>query len=356
MIIGIDASRANKKERTGTEWYSYFVIEELKKIGSSDRFCLYSKTPLEGDLGALPANFESRILSWPPGYLWTQARLGLEMLMHPPNALFVPAHALPVLARTRTVVTIHDVGFDAYPELYSRADIAYHRFCVRFASARADRIICPSEFTKNELVKYYRTDERKITVIAHGVRSAEYSSDPAGRGDYFLFTGRLEKKKNIMAIVQAFESAHAKHGNLRLVLAGRAGHGWDDVNRYIAEKDLRSAVEVTGYITEEKKRQLYARAIGFVFPTLYEGFGMPILEAQAAGCPVITSNSGAVSEVAGVAALLVDPHNTDEVASAMCDLYQKEDLRSDLAQKGRLNAQRYSWEKCAALTLAAIRS
>ncbi|MEK9180941.1 MAG: glycosyltransferase family 1 protein [Patescibacteria group bacterium] len=388
VVIGIDASRANKDKKTGTEWYSYFVIEEMKKLDFSRpypssalrasspargeegewqlreketvKFILYSREPLRGDLGKLPLNFENRVLAWPPKFLWTQIRLSWEMLVRPPDVLFVPAHTLPVFGRAKKIVTIHDVGFRVYPEFYSWIDIFYHRFSVWFASKFAHKIICISEFTKSELIKYYRTDPKKIVVIPLGIYPSSVLRTPSptrgegGTADPFLlFIGRLEKKKNILGIIKAFELARKKIQNLRLVFAGLPGHGFEVVQKYLTSNNLREVVEIKGYIDEAEKQQLYARAFAFVFPTFYEGFGLPILEAQSRSCPVITSKFGAAAEVAGDSAILVDPNNPQQIGDAIISL-QDPVRRNQIIQKGLVNCAKYSWENTAKATLKVL--
>jgi len=383
MIIGIDASRAAKPQKTGTEWYSFYVIEELKKIiqaapplpspphqgegkekaeGESIRFILYSREPLQGDLAELPPNFESRVLKWPPKFLWTQVRLSWEMLVRPPDILFVPAHTVPILGRVKKVVTIHDVGFRVYPELYSWIDILYHRFSVWFASHFAYKIICVSEFTKSELIKYYRTDPKKITVIPLGVKDSDFleqtrtSPSPLlmrrglrggpGLNDqnpFLFFIGRLEKKKNILGILKGFNELRKKFPTLRLVLAGLPGHGFAEIENYLSDQKLWDFVEIRGYVTETEKQELYRGACAFVFPTFYEGFGMPILEAQSLGCPVVTSKYGATAEVAKNSALLVNPQEHAEITEACRKLMEDGSLRESLIAAGLENVKKYTW-------------
>jgi len=403
MIIGIDASRANLPKKTGTEWYSYFLIEELKRLannfffshlgeGASIRlggrgadeagdeakgqsgikpqdveFVLYSKEPLQGDLGKLPRNFQSKILFWPLKLLWTQIRLSWETLVSPPDVLFIPAHTIPVIGRAKTVMTVHDVGFKVFPELYSWKDILYHRFSIWWASRFAWKIICPSEFTKNELIKYYGTDRDKIVVIPHGVNVAEGFSLPSSlqlrgglktsatfeefkRQDFLLYVGRLEKKKNILGILRAFKIVLEKYADIKLVLAGQPGYGMERILELILELNLRDAVEIKGYVTEQEKSELYKGALVFVFPTFYEGFGMPILEAQSYGCPVVTSNKSANTEVAGDSTVLVDQYKVEDIAEAISRLLEDEADRKSIIEKGFENIKKYSWQRAAEQT------
>lgn len=169
MKIGIDASRANLSERTGTEWYSYYLIQHLKKVIPSDtEVILYSKSPLVGDLGILPPHWRSVVLSWPPKFLWTQFRLSWEMVRNPVDLLFVPAHTIPIFHPQKTITTCHDIGFIRMPHLYSLKERMYHRLTMWFAVFFAKSIIAPSEFVKQEILHAYPVPSEKIHVIYHG--------------------------------------------------------------------------------------------------------------------------------------------------------------------------------------------
>ncbi|KPJ85095.1 hypothetical protein AMJ57_04320, partial [Parcubacteria bacterium SG8_24] len=174
LTIGIDASRANARQRTGTEWYAYHVIRELRDIiPDTYRVILYSKEALRDGLEDLPSHWESRVLAWPPRKLWTQLRLSWEMYRRPPDMLFVPAHALPVILPRKAVTTLHDVAFMAYPQAYRPLERIYHRFAARFAVRRA-RILTVSEFSRREIVRYFRADEAGIRVTPLGIDTDTY--------------------------------------------------------------------------------------------------------------------------------------------------------------------------------------
>src|SRR3989344_3086545 len=349
MIIGIDSSRANKAQKTGTEWYSFFIIQELKKIGVKHQFRLYTNTLLEPALAACPENFEQRVLHWPLKYLWTQKRLSWEMLLHPPDVLFVPAHTIPIFCRAKTVVTIPDVGFAAQPQLYPFHEKLYHRASAWFAVHFADRIICPTEFTKRELIKFYHADPAKIAVIPHGVEVPKNIESTKWNRPYLLYMGRVEQKKNIMNLLEAYALVHMKHQDLRLILAGRLGFGGKECVAWVNSQGLGQSVEFTGSIIEDRKWSLYRGALALVFATLYEGFGLPLLEAQAVGCPVVTSDLPAHREVAQEAAVYVDPASPQSIAQGI-ERASDPGVAQNLGKLGRLNAANFTWSKTAAST------
>ena len=394
MIIGIDSSRANEAERTGTEWYSYHLIQELKKLDLKNKFRLYSPGFLKDGLENLPANFQSRILKSPTEMLWTQTRLSAEMLLNPPDVLFVPAHTIPIIHPKKTVVTCHDAGFERFPELYathsigparglkglavkaaakiatgfkySNNELDYHRWSMKFALKRAAKIIAVSEFTKKEIQEIYKVAGDNISVIHNGFdqekfvpieNQAEIDSTLQKYGlnqPFYLFVGRLEEKKNIVGMLEAFALARAKEpkiGEMFFVLAGRPGYGYDRIQSAIKRLDLENSVKQTGWIPDIDRVHLLKAAKILLFASMYEGFGIPILEAFGCGTIVITSNNTSCPEVAGDAALLCDPKNPEEISAAIIKLENSENLREDLRQKGFIRAKEFSWAKCAKETL-----
>ena len=364
MLIGIDASCANKPNKTGTEWYSWQLIEELKKMTSLDviarepqgdrgnpvaierdshvslrpdqddntlRFLLYTNTKLIGELGQMPnSNWQEKVLAWPPKYLWTQIRLWWELLLNPPDVLLVPAHTIPLLPirkKIKIIVNVHDVGFRRSPELYKPLQLWYHDLTMRRIKNRADIIITISEFSKHEIIELYDVKSEKIKVVYLGIDVDKFhphnviAREPQGdRGNpvdierdphaplrsarddgnilkkynitqpYLLYVGRLEKKKNIGNIVLAFALVKEKMPELKLVMAGSAGNQFEETKKIIATDRLENEVVITGYVDSQDLPLLYSQAEIFLFPTLYEGFGLPILEAMASGTPVITSD------------------------------------------------------------------
>ena len=161
MLIGIDASPLNRPQRTGTEWYTYHLILNLAKIDHLNQYLLYSPRPLGDEFKILPANFKNKVLDWPLGKFWTQIRLSWEMLRRPPDVLFVPAHALPILLPKKSVTTVHDIGFERHPQYYRKLARWYLRFSTKFALKRASKIITVSQFTKKELLDVYLADEKQ---------------------------------------------------------------------------------------------------------------------------------------------------------------------------------------------------
>ncbi len=364
MTVGIDASRAFLKRRTGIEEYSYQVIRHLRSvIPEGDHVVLYVRRKFairnsrfvmlsqEIDFD-LPPNWEVRAI-WAPRF-WTQVGLSIEMLFRAPDVLFVPAHIVPVISPKRTIVTVHGLEYEMFPEAYSLWERLYMRFSIRFSVRAASRVIAVSENTKQDLMKLYRVPEEKISVIYEGkpshdvrvtshVRNTEYGIPNT---KYFLFIGRLEERKNISRIIEAFgilkETYKIPHA---LVLAGKPGFGYGRIKNEIRE--TRYGIREMGYVSDEEKRSLLAMADVFLFPTIYEGFGLPVIEAQAAGIPVVTSNTSSLPEIAGDGAVFVDPLSAESIAAGIWSLVSDDGKRSAIIQKGLGNARRFSWQACA---------
>ncbi|MGD0869594.1 MAG: glycosyltransferase family 1 protein [Bryobacteraceae bacterium] len=274
----------------------------------------------------LPSNARRRLLAEP----WGPRSAGL---FHGLN------QRLPRLPMRRAVATFHDLfvmtGEYSTPEFRERFTAQ-----ARDAAARADVVIAVSEFTKSQVVSLLAVEPSKVRVVHHGVRGLAYP--PAARAKVILNVGAIQKRKNIARLVEAFESVDP---SWKLVLAGSAGYGSAEILARIDRSPARGRVSILGYVSPADLAAHYAAAGVFAFPSLDEGFGMPVLEAMAAGAAVLTSRTSALPEVAGDAALLVDPTDTAAIGQALRDLTEREDLRRELAQRGTARARLFTWEK-----------
>jgi glycosyltransferase involved in cell wall biosynthesis len=372
MIIGIDASRANKPIKTGVEWYAYHLIENFKKIDQKNQYFLYSRERLTGELLRLPENFKFVQLRWWPRYFWTLIRLSWNMKFGRPrlDVLFVPAHTLPLVSPERSIVTVHDIGFARFPDLYKWTARLYHEWSTRFVKKHAKKIITVSEFCKREIVEVYGYDPAKIAVVYNGYNSHAYREstlDPVVARQklvekwnlvdpYFMFVGRLEAKKNIWRLVKAFLEFKKIHPDdkHKLVLVGKPGYGFTEVFADLLGYGANTDVLVMDYLNENDIAALLNLADLFVFPSLYEGFGIPVIEAMASGAPVICSNTTSLPEVVGEAAIKFNPENLEAMIHAMELVAFNDEVRQALITKGYEQAKKFSWEKCARETLKVL--
>lgn len=426
MLIGIDASRANRDHKSGTEWYSYYVIRWLAKLDKKNQYILYSDKPLKGGLLDLTSpqyfvdcadkeeikfdekgcqiirspfhNFKAKILGWPFNFFWTLGRLSLEMLVKKPDVLFVPAHGLPMLFPKKTIITIHDIAFERNRCLYQANSLGperrfwrkalcflvrmltldkyeanstdYLRWSTRFSLQHAKKIITVSNFSKKEILRMYKADGTKIKVIYNGYNSLLYKKindeekikevlDKYGiERPYIFYVGRLEKKKNIPALVEAFCLMRGNNKNIKhkLVLIGDAGFGYDEIKYIIREFGFDSEVIMTGWVQEEDLPYIYNGATAFIFPSKYEGFGIPLLQAMSCEVPSAVSSISVLKEVAGGAVLFFDPNDLRSIESAMKNIIADDKLRNSLVARGKERVKGFNWKKCTEETLKEINS
>jgi glycosyltransferase involved in cell wall biosynthesis len=342
-------------------------------LGAGHRFRLYfNQAPAAG---LLPADAERRIMPFPR--LWTHMRLSWEMLMRPPDILFVPSHVLPLAHPQRSVVTVHDLGYLYYPDAHTLSQNLYLRWSTpynaRSVTGKAGQVLVDSEATRRDLVQHYGIPKERITVVYPGWdESLAPVRDPVqlagvraryGLGErYLLYVGTLHPRKNLVRLVQAFASVcrsmrtgpEREQGgdtNLQLVLAGQKGWLYDDILDQVRSLGLADRVLLIGYVPDSDLAALLSGALAFVFPSLYEGFGFPVLEAMACGTAVVCSTASSLPEVAGDAALMVDPLDPEALAAALHRIVLDPGLRRDLEERGFRQVRRFSWFRCAQETL-----
>lgn len=364
MRIGFDASRLAVAARTGTEHYSWELLAALGQIDRRNQYTLYCNR-VPAALPPLPSSFGLRPMPFPRA--WTHGRLSLEMLLHPPDVLFVPAHALPLIPARRSVVTIHDLGYEHYPEAHTRGQRLYHRFFTRLSARRATRIIAISEATRRDLEHFYGVPPAKISVVYHGVDgrfqpiAGAQVDQTLGRykiaQPYLLFVSTVQPRKNVVRLIEAFAAAQQAipaADRPLLVLAGKRGWLTDEIERRAAELQIAPAVRFVGYVPDADLPALLSGALAYITPSLFEGFGMTVLEAQACGTPVLASNTSSLPEVVGDAGLLVDPLDVAAIAAGIVRLTTDADLRADLRERGLRHAAGWTWERTARETLAVL--
>lgn len=361
MKIGIDASRYAYGQSTGVEWYSWHIINALvKQIRLPQRsstknkeIILYSKNFLD---------LKSKVI--PNKRLWTLIGLSKEIKKNPPDVLFVPSHTLPFCLPKRSVITIHDVAFKYLRKSYSFFQYHYLNWSTKRATKKATKIIVPSQATANDLIDFYDCKKDKIVIIPHGFAPPSPVHDNVFKNSlifkyfgitkamtYVLFVGRLESKKNLSRLVEAFGKFSKKYPKYKLILAGKRGIGFNKILKTVDKLGLMHKIIMPGYVTEHEKAALYKYCKFFAFPSLYEGFGLPILEAFYYKKPVLCSQVSCLPEVAGDAVKYVDPYDTKSIAEGLIDIAESGPKIDVLVERGSQRLKKFSWKDCAKKTL-----
>lgn len=353
MLIGIDASRAAKRERTGVEEYTYQVIKHLAEIDSANRYILYTNQPLPEELTKnLSANF--RVRQIPFFRFWTQYRLPRELKRDKPDVVWLPASALPASYRGRTVVTIHGLEFEYFPEAYSTCQRWYLRWSTRRAVERASKIIAVSNNTKRDLMKIYGAPPGLIEVVPNGYSRYQPLADSVPLlkkcglkpREFFIFTGRLEIRKNIKRLIAAYADLRRRSGwPGKLVLAGGLGFGGSEIKEAAEQSAFRKDIIFSGFLTKPELATLTQQASALVYPSLYEGFGLPILEAFSVDTPVVCSRVASMPEVGGEAVIYVSPADERDIRRGL-EAVLKEP-REKRQEERRRQLGKFGWDICA---------
>lgn len=272
-------------------------------------------------------------------------------------------HLLPPLKNAKLVFTLHDLIFQFFPEYHLPLNRWFLVNAMPHFLRRADAIIAVSECTKRDAIRFYNLPPEKITVIYEGVNPALHRVDDPSRlaeirtryaqnQPYLLFVGTIEPRKNIAALVDALSVLRARGFTHRLLIVGRKGWLYQPTFDHVKQAGMSDVVDFLDFVTDDDLSALLSACDAFVFPSLYEGFGLPPLEALACGAPVICSNTASLPEVVGDAALLVDPRDVNEIANAIERVISNRALRDELRAKGFAQAAKFSWERAARETLA----
>ncbi|NPV68858.1 MAG: glycosyltransferase family 4 protein [Anaerolineae bacterium] len=358
MDVAVDASRVTVARRTGTERYALELLRALLARDTVNRYRLYFRDTLPAELLPAGPQITTCVIPWPR--LWTHTRFAAALWASRPDVTFVPAHTLPFAFPGPAIVTIHDLGYRFFPEAHTGWSRRYLEWSTRHSARRATIVLADSEATRRDLTVLYGIPAEKVRVVYPGVdeRLAPVTDGATlaavrtryGLPDrYLLFVGTLQPRKNIQRLVQAYAVAELHQRGIGLVLAG--GRGWLYNPAWTA--GVPGVVE-TGYVADDDLAALYSGAEALVFPSLYEGFGFPVLEAMHCGTPVMASCTSSLPELAGEAALLVDPLDVTAMAATMLRLTSDRALRVRLIAAGRAQAARFTWDRAADAVLAVL--
>lgn len=382
MKIGIDARCLGEGRRTGVEEYTLNLLNTLFRSDKKNEYVLFfnSFRPEKTDFSWINQypnvtlrrfNFPNKLLNfffWYCNWPKMDQMIGGVDLFFMPNIIFGS-----VSKKTKLLVTIHDLSFERYPESFSLKRRLWHIFInPKKLCDRANAIIAVSESTKNDLLDLYKISPSKIKIIYSGISEKFTVLD---RNDeklvkvkekyklpykFILYLGTVEPRKNIVGILRAYQQLQREGAadagpkellNYKLVIAGSKGWLSGKIFSEIEKSEFRDSISLINFVEDKDKEYVFNLAALFVYPSFFEGFGFPVLEAMSCGVPTITSNSSSLPEIAGGAALLVDPHKPQEICDAMRKVLTNGELRSKLIEQGLVRSKEFSWRKTAKLTL-----
>ena len=394
MKIAIQAADLDNDRIDGTRIYLLNLLRHFGKISPDDEFLIYHRKNFNPELTPPELeNYKIKKADFP--FLWTQTRFAWEIWKDNPDALWMPMHNLPAVKRNnlKTIVTIHDLAFKYFPGHFPKKDLFKLNFLAGQAIKNADKIIAVSQSTKKDILKFYpKIKEEKIKVIYHGFdaelfhrqfpkektnniltnykisaqggpASGWQTTCLAGRqANYLLYVGAIQPRKNLETLIKAFElykkGLRIKNYELRdlkLVLAGGKAWMWESTIEKIKKSPFKKDIILTGKTSFEDLAVLYKNAGIFIFPSLYEGFGIPILEAFASGVPVICARNSSLLEVGGKAAEYFKGSDAEELCGKIEKVLSDKELRNSMVVKGKKQIEKFSWEKCARETLEWIK-
>lgn len=354
--IGINALYLIPGGVGGTEIYLRELLAALARVDTANEYFIFTNRETGPDLVPRQANFHCkpqavRARFRPGRILWEQIALPIEAAHYRLNVMFNPGFTAPLLAACPLVTVFHDMQHKRHPEHFRWYDLPFWRLLLRASAHRSQRLIAVSEATRADLVHYYRLPPERITAIPHGVEPRFFLLGRAHIESYVLCVSTLHPHKNLDRLIHVY--GRRKH-RFRLVLAGMRGFDTRSLERLIAELGLADSVQLTGWIAREELYRLYESALAFIYPSTFEGFGMPVLEAMAAGIPTACSDIPPLREVAGEAVLFFDPLNEDAIGAALDLITTDSALRGRLAEAGPLRARGFTWENTAIATLRTL--
>ena len=376
MIIGINGyeavvSRFGYDEKTslprrvGSSEYCYQLLINLHKIDKKNSYIIYLPQAPVSDLPQEGSRWHYKIVK--PRKMWTLVGLSLEFLFRrsKPDVFFSPTHYLPIFSPRKSIISILDVSYIKYPELFKKSDLNQMTKWTKYSVGKAKRVFTISQSSKDDIIKEYAIPGYKIAVTYPGIKlktqmsklkiitqNSKLLEEKYGvKGQYVLFVGTLQPRKNIIRLIEAFSKLK---DDIKLVVVGKKGWLYQEILEAPKKFHIESKVKFLDFVPDEDLPAFYKNAVCFVLPSLYEGFGLPVLEAMKYGCPVVTSNISSLPEAGGDAALYVNPLDAEDIKKKLESIISNEKLRKELIEKGYQRIKKFSWEKTAKETLNAL--
>jgi glycosyltransferase involved in cell wall biosynthesis len=359
MKIWIDGYEANVLQRLGSSQVAFKLLLSLEKEDHKNDYTILLPAPPLEDLPKERAGWKYKILK--PKRLWTKIALPLALFTskEKPDIFFSPTHYIPRFApsRIKRVVTVFDLSFLRFPEMFTKKDLWQLKNWTKFSVENCDHIITISKCSKEDIVKSYGFNADKITVAYPGYDEEKFKLKDKGqqnlKDNYLIYIGTLQPRKNLVRLMEAFARVVKDVKDLKLVIVGKTTgegkQGWmyDEILKTPAELGIQEKVKFVGYVPTNGLSDLLSGAVAFIQPSLWEGFGIPVVEAMASGTPVIVSNVSSLPEVVGKAGLLVDPYSIDQIEQAIRTIVSDKKLQQKYSKEGIIQAKKFSWDKMA---------
>ena len=359
MKVAINTRFLIKDKLEGIGWFTFEVVKRLIEQHPEDEFIFFFDRPYEEEF-IFGKNVKAEVL-FPPArhpvlwYLWFEWSLPKALKKHKPDVFLSPDNYLSLNSNVRTVLIMHDIAHVHYPEEVPFLARKYYNFFVPKYLNKAEHIIAVSNYTKEDIHKSYQIDFSKISVACNGCKAyfkplslsekEEIKQQFSDGEDFFFYIGAIHPRKNVHRLILAFDQFKKKTGSsMKLLLGGRFAWQTTIVKEAYENAKFKKDIVLLGYIKNENLPGFIGAALALTYVSLFEGFGVPLLEAMNAETPVITSNVSSMPEVVGNAGLLVDPTNVESIANAMLQIYKDKDLINSLIEKGRLQKGKFNWQ------------
>ena len=348
MRIGIDANEANVTQRVGSNEYAFQVLRQLYRQGEKHQWLIYLSAVPVADLPKPKANWQYRVLL--PGWFWTQWRLPLDLMVYRPrpDIFLTLGHYAPRFSPVPTMVCVMDLAFLKFPQTFRRQDLWKLKFWTAYSVKQASHIFAISQATKSDIVNRYGISADKISVAYPGVDKLKVSGPGPAKGKYLLYVGTLQPRKNIDALITAFTSEVGEFSPrrwIKLVIAGKLG--W--------KYQIKPAPQVKylGYVPQDRLAGLIKGSLGLVLPSLYEGFGIPVVQAMSLGVPVLVSRNSSLTEIVAAAGLYIElPFDSVAIRAGLNQLLSLTPAeKSKLTAAAKLRSQQFSWENTGKIIL-----
>lgn len=375
MLIGIDGNEANVKNRAGVGQYAFELIRHLEKLDSENFYSTYLKNEPLPDLPPKRDKWTYQIFG--PKKLWTQlaAPLHLRLFSPKPDVFFTPSHYAPRFCPIPSVISIMDIAFVHFPQMFKKKDLAQLESWTAYSVKQAKKVLTISDFSKKDILEHYKIPEDKVVVTHPGLDRGRFNENVKHETEkieeikkkykipenYLIFIGTLQPRKNIVRLVEALKPVLANYPDTNLVVTGminvgRGGWMYKEIFEKVNDLGLIDKVIFTNYVPDEDVPYLLAGAKAYILPSLYEGFGIPVVEAMAIGLPVVVSNASSLPEITEDAGIYVEPYNVQSITDGIKKVLSlTEGQRKTLIEKGFAQAKKFDWIECAKKTLEVLK-